>query len=206
MRIAALVIAVLATAGCHDKRERSAPPAAVAPDQAPTAEPVEPAPFAPTAAASIYDLELLMIDQANRPIGLDVHRGHVTLIAMFYGSCLTACPRLMHDVSELVAAVPDVDVRVLLVSFDAARDTPARLAELAQQHGFDPDRYRLAALREPDARTLAAVLGVKYRKLDDGEFFHNSIITALDRDGVPFARQDGFVDLAPMIASLEQHR
>jgi protein SCO1/2 len=130
----------------------------------------------------------------------------VTLIAMFYGSCLTACPRLMHDVSVLVAAVPTADIRVLLVSFDAARDTPARLAELGTQHGFDPDRYRLAALPEPDARTLAAVLGVKYRKLDDGEFFHNSIITALDRDGVPFARVDGFVDLEPMIASLEHAR
>ena len=177
MRIAALLAAAMAVAGCHDKRERSAPPSAVATNDALDRAPDPAAPQ--LGAASIYDLELAMVDQSGRPIGLDVHRGHITLIAMFYGSCLTACPRLLHDVSELVAAVPGTDLRVLLVSFDAARDTPARLAELGTEHGFDPDQYRITALREPDARTLAAVLGVKYRKLDDGEFFHNSIITAL---------------------------
>ena len=140
MRILAALAAMTMIAGCRDKGERSAPPSAVAPSTA--AEPAAPTPEQVIAQASIYDLELVMTDQAGRPIGLDVHRGHVTLVAMFYGSCLTVCPRLMHDVSEMIAAVPGKDVRALLVSFDAARDTQDRLAALGREHNFDPDRFR----------------------------------------------------------------
>ena len=75
------------------------------------------------------------------------------------------------------------DLRVLLVSFDADRDTPEFLQRLAEKHGVDASRWRFTAAPEPGARSLAAVLGVQYRRLPEGEFAHNAVIALLDRDG-----------------------
>jgi protein SCO1/2 len=37
-------------------------------------------------------------------------------------------------------------------------------------------------------RAIAAALGIRYRQLPDKSFSHSSVITLLDRDGVPAAR------------------
>jgi protein SCO1 len=78
---------------------------------------------------------------------------------------------------------------VLLVSFDAGHDTPAVLATLATERKLD-GRYTLAAASDADARSLAAVLGFKFRRMADGQFAHGSTILALDRQGRPIARVD----------------
>ena len=142
----------------------------------------------------IYDLEVEMIDLHGATIGLDVWRGPPTIVAMFYASCPVACPRLMREILEIEASLPHEQrdsLRVLMVSFDASNDTPAVLTELAATHKVDLTRWQLAAAPEARARELAAVLGVKYRTLDDGQFFHTSVITLIDGAGRPLARVEG---------------
>jgi protein SCO1/2 len=82
-------------------------------------------------------------------------------------------------------------VRVVLVSLDPARDTPESLKKLAQAHGVDPSRWRLLWTREENVQELAAVLGIKYRALPNGEMNHSSVITLLDREGTIDQRLDG---------------
>jgi protein SCO1 len=158
---------------------------------------------------SIYELELALRDARGTRTGLDVQRGHPTLISMFYGSCASACPALIGAIQRVVDELPANrrdQLRVVLVSFDAERDTPARLRELIATHRLN-GRWTLAAAEEPDARALAAVLGVKYRAVEGGEYFHNAVVVALDRDGRPVARMEGFGDHAALIAGLaEQSR
>jgi protein SCO1 len=120
-------------------------------------------------------------------------------MTMFYGSCTVACPALIDDVKRTVAELGDV--RVVLVSFDAARDTPDKLAELARIHDLDA-RWTLAAADDSDARELAATIGYKYRKLDSGEFFHGATIVALDATGRVIARSEGFNNRGPLLAAL----
>jgi protein SCO1/2 len=74
-------------------------------------------------------------------------------------------------------------LRVLLVSFDAERDTPKQLDELARRHHTDPSRWTLASAHEADARKIAALLGFSYRRLPDGSFDHSLLITLLDGEG-----------------------
>ncbi len=119
---------------------------------------------------------------------------------MFYGSCAAACPALIGAVDNMLPQMPP-ETRVLLVSFDPARDTPARLRELVAQHRLDA-RWTLAAASDLDARTLAAVLGIRYRVLASGEFFHTSAIIALDRDGRPTARVDGLGDPSALVSAV----
>lgn len=146
------------------------------------------------AAPSIYDLEMPLTDASAKPIKLDVDRGHVTVIAMFYASCAVVCPVTVADIKQTIDLLPasaQGDVRVLLVSFDPARDTPEVLRKIVQQHHLD-DRWTVAVPSETDARTLAATIGVKYRTLEDGQIAHNIAITVLDGEGQPIARVEQF--------------
>ena len=194
--LAALLLASLAWPGCDKERSPPAP----APTSVGSAAPEVPAPLmggeapAPITGASIYDLDLALRNQDGDEVGLDAYRGHPVLIAMFYAGCPAACPRLIDDVLAVEKALsPELRtrLRVLLVSFDAARDTPVALRKVMSDRNLDQARWMLSAVPDDGARELAAVLGVKYRHLDDGEFFHTSVITALDGVGRPLARVEG---------------
>jgi protein SCO1/2 len=142
--------------------------------------------FSDNAGDSLYRLELQLIDQNGDIQALDLYRGHPVLITMFYGSCPNVCPLIFEGLRATEDALPDAarnDVRVLMVSMDPERDTPATLSNLARKRHADPKRWTLASVSERDVRTLAATLGVQYRKLPNGEFNHTSIISLLSPDG-----------------------
>jgi protein SCO1/2 len=153
---------------------------------------------------SLYDLDVSLTAQTGAPIRLDVDRGHPTLVSMFYGSCTAACPALIDRIARTIDQVPEPargQTRVLLVSFDPARDTPARLTELAHAHHLDAN-WTLAAASPTEAQTLAAVLGIKYRVVNSGEFFHTSVVTALDGEGRTLTRAEGLGDSPSLVEVL----
>jgi protein SCO1/2 len=155
---------------------------------------------------SIYDLGLTVLasDGARHPLG-DL-RGHPVLATMFYASCPTVCPMLIADLRRAVAALPPsarADARVLLVSFDPARDTAAVLRDVLARHGLDAQRWRVAVAPDEDgARTLAAALGIRYRAAAGGSFDHTARIVLLDRDGKVRAATDDPADAATTLAPL----
>jgi protein SCO1/2 len=112
---------------------------------------------------------------------------------------------IISEVDQVIEELPaDArgDVQVLLVSFDAERDTPEKLSSLARERKLDDARWTLATANDADARALAAVLGIKYRKLANGEFAHGSTIVVLDAEGHPVARTDSLGQRAPLLAGL----
>ena len=143
---------------------------------------------------SIYDLRVPLLDETGTVRSLDAFRGHPVLITMFYGTCPVACPLLTTDLKRLQQQIPEPvrsDVRILMVSFDPDRDTPAALSRIMQERSLDRARWTLASAGDDEARELAGVLGIKYRKLDNGAFFHSSVIVLLDRQGRPQERIEG---------------
>lgn len=140
---------------------------------------------------SLYQLKLDLTDQTNTHIGLDVFHGRPVLITMFYGGCPYVCPLTINTLQSTEAALdPGIreQLRVLLVSLDSDNDTPDILAEIARKHNVDTTRWKLARADAHDVRKLAAVLGVRFRKLPEGGFNHSTVITLLDADGVQVAQ------------------
>ena len=167
-------------AGCHDH-------AAAAPSPPPAASPVH------SPGVSVYPLEVALRGDDGAATSLDVFRGHPVVVSMFYGSCPAACPLLVTKIKQIEAALsPDVRARtrVLLVSFDAERDTPDALQKLARGHRVDPARWRFASASDDQARVLGNALGISYKKGEGGMFSHDSVITVLDGDGRIVARTD----------------
>ncbi len=148
----------------------------------------------PTGGTSIYPLGTSLTDQNEQPAKLDVFAGHPVVISMFYSSCTTACPLMVRDVKRIEAALRPAtraDLRVLLVSFDPERDNPAALRDMAEAHAVDQTRWRLTRTSQDETRTLAAVLGIQYRKVAPGEYSHSVVISVLDRKGVIVAHREG---------------
>jgi protein SCO1/2 len=141
---------------------------------------------APLPPDSVYRLEAAFSDQAGREFRLAERRGRPQVVAMFYTSCKFVCPLIVdsakgveHSLTE--AERPGLDL--LLVSMDPARDDTAALRSVADKRRLDPARWTLARTGPAEVRKLAALLGVRYRALADGEFNHTSALVLLDRDG-----------------------
>jgi protein SCO1/2 len=116
---------------------------------------------------------------------------------MFYGTCPSACPTLTRKIKDIEASVsPEqrAKLRVLMISFDPERDTPAALSALAAKHHLDASRWKLTAASESGAREIAAVLGVEYRRTEEGEFSHSAPITLLDGRGVVVTKVESPAD------------
>ncbi len=140
--------------------------------------------------SSVYQLRPPLTDQNGQAFDIASLRGQPALVSMFYGSCDMVCPMIFQTIAQTVQTLPARDrvrVRVLMVSFDPQRDSVAVLKQLAQTHQCDA-QWTLARTDEDQARLLAAVLGVQYRRLPSGEFNHSSTVLLLDAQGRIVAR------------------
>ncbi|MBK9656760.1 MAG: SCO family protein [Rhodanobacteraceae bacterium] len=135
---------------------------------------------------SIYQLDAPLSDQEGHAFQLADKRGRVQLVAMFYTSCAYVCPLIIDSAKGIEHALGDAErekLGLLLVSLDPARDDTAALKYIADKRKLDPQHWTLARTDEANVRKIAALLGVRYRALVDGEFNHTSALVLLDAEG-----------------------
>ncbi len=135
---------------------------------------------------SVYHLEVELTDQAGKRWDWSRRRGQPQLVGMFYTSCAYICPLIVDSGKAVERALTEAEreqLGILLISMDPKRDTPAALEKVATQRKLAPSRWSLASPRQEKVRSVAAVLGVRYRELPDGEFNHSSALVLLDAEG-----------------------
>jgi protein SCO1/2 len=139
---------------------------------------------------SVYRLDVALEDHDGRPFAWASLQGGPVLASMFYTSCDKVCPMIFETIHATLRALPVAEraqARVLLVSIDPGHDTAEVLKKTAQQRGCDA-RWVLARTDEATTRKVAAVLGIQYRRLSNGEYNHSSTIDLLDAQGRIAAR------------------
>jgi protein SCO1/2 len=136
---------------------------------------------------SVYGLVLPLTDQHAAKVNLAALAGRPALITMFYGNCKLSCPVTFHAMTATVAALSDAErakLAAVLISLDPPNDKPAVLASLAHEHGMDGSMWQLLVSdNDFHTRTLAAALGIRYRRLGSGEINHSSRIVLTDSQG-----------------------
>jgi len=156
---------------------------------------------------SIYQLPTKFTDTLGKTRVLADFRGQPVVIAMIFTHCEYACPVIIEDLSRFEAALTEAEREAahwVLISFDAARDTPEVLAEYAAKNELDTSRWSLLHTEADGVREAAAVLGVRYKETPTGGFSHANRITLLDEAGRIHNRIDGLnVDVSPGVAALK---
>jgi protein SCO1/2 len=91
----------------------------------------------------------------------------------------------VNDIQRLRAALPEAvreKARLVLVSFDTARDTPAALKAYRSRASLDAS-WTLLRADIDTVQELAMLLGVKFKQDARGQFSHSNLFTILNADG-----------------------
>ncbi len=158
------------------------------------------------AQASLFELDFPLTDRDGRIRHMSDLRGAPFVASMMYTNCTSICPRVLADLQALEKALPERErakTRFVLFSLDPERDTPMALRRYATEHALDPARWILLAAGPDDMRTIAAVLGVRFRPEGGGEIAHSAVIAVVDSGGVVRHLQTGLQpDMAPLLGAI----
>ena len=157
--------------------------------------------------SSIYQLAVPLQDQSGRAFRLDERRGRPMLVTMLYTSCQYTCPLLisaLKSTDEKLTPDERKRISILAVSFDPVRDDVAKLKQTADEHELDLARWTLARPDAKSTRKLAAVLGIQYRALPDGDFNHTSVVLLIDAEGRIVGRTSQLGTADPVFVKLVQ--
>lgn len=147
----------------------------------------------PLPADSLYQLTLPLTDQDGKTADWRTRRGKPQLVAMFYTSCKFICPLIVDSgkaIEHQLDSKQQQKLGILLISMDPRRDDPKALKSIVDKRTLDTTRWTLASPPQDDVRTVAGLLGIRYRLLADGEFNHSSALVLLDANGRILARTE----------------
>jgi protein SCO1/2 len=103
-----------------------------------------------------------LIDEYGRPFGPADLKGSWSMVIFGYTNCPDFCPTTLSTLAALEkrlrAGGAPVRPRVIFVSVDAKRDTPAQLAKYVPY--FDPEFVGLTALNQPAIESVTSRLGI----------------------------------------------
>lgn len=148
---------------------------------------------APLPGASILQLDSAWTNQNGKSVKLASLRGSPRLLVMLYTRCETACPLIVEDLKEIahdMDAKKSGKIDVSIFSLDSFRETAESLAQFSAKRKL-PSHWGLFTSNADAVAELAAALGVRYRRLANGEFVHSNVIFFLNGDGEVVARKEG---------------
>ena len=163
-----------------------------------SSEPISPQEAHALPGNSLYRLPVTLTTAADASMQLSELRGKPLIVTMFYSQCASVCPLLTAQLQRLVGRLSPQErqqIQILMVSFDAIRDTPAALAEFASEHHISDKNWLVAHASSSDVRLLAAALGIQFRELADHTFNHSAVISIADRKGTVRARTSELNDM-----------
>jgi protein SCO1 len=135
---------------------------------------------------SIYHVSSTWKDQHGNSVDFDVLRGKVQVLAMVYTYCEFACPRILADMKRIendLTRETRQHTNFVIVSIDPQRDSPERLLEFADANNLSSDSWTLLNGSDGDILEIAALLGVRYKRISDTDFTHSNMISVLNREG-----------------------
>jgi len=143
---------------------------------------------------SIFNLKSKWNTEEGNSIELKDLKGKTLVMVMIYTTCKAACPRLVADMRNIEAQIPDEyikNINFVMVSIDPETDTPKRLKEFAIENFMDDEQWTFLQGTESSVREFANVLAVKYKQISPMDFSHSNIISVFNSEGELVHQQEG---------------
>ena len=118
-----------------------------------------------------------LVDTRENSVGNSDLAGQVWIASFFFTHCPSVCPVLMTRMAELQRRFADAGVtgiRLVSITVDPARDTPAVLRAAEPRYGVDPSRWMLLT-GTPERIQDLLVSGFKVPGLDAGALTNGDI-------------------------------
>lgn len=146
--------------------------------------------------------DLALTDQsgASRKLASEVIGDHIVVMDFVYTSCTTVCPVVSAIMAEVQARLGERaggDVRLVSMTVDPLRDTPARLRDFAARHGAGKQWTWLTG-RPAEINAVLKALGTYTPNFED----HPSVVMVGDGRSGRWSRYYGFPDPARLLAQV----
>lgn len=148
------------------------------------------------------DLALTSQNGERRMLSSEVIGDHIVVIDFVYTSCTTVCPvvsAIMAQVQDRLAKQGATDVRLVSMTIDPLRDTPARLKEYSRRHGAGTQWTWLTG-KPANINTVLKQLGTYTPNYED----HPSVLMVGDGRTGEWTRFYGFPDPDLVLARVAQ--
>jgi protein SCO1/2 len=158
---------------------------------------------------SIYNVSSKWKNRHGEDLQLNQLRGKVQVVAMVYTHCEHACPRILADmqrVKDNLGIEVAAQTNFTIISIDPKRDTPDRLRTFSDENNLSEEKWTLLNGANGDVLEIAALLGVKYKRVSDTDFTHSNMITVLNKEGEVVHQRKKLEDQQhDILAAIEQH-
>jgi protein SCO1/2 len=128
--------------------------------------------------------DFTLTDESGQPFRLAQLKGQPTLVFFGFTHCPDVCPTTLAKLAQITRAAAIPGLRVVLVSVDPARDTPALLKEYV--HAFDPG-FKGVTGTPADIERVTREFGVAVARVDlgggDYTVDHSAVVFLLDTQG-----------------------
>ncbi len=152
---------------------------------------------APLTGTSVLQLGSTWVNQKGEKVKLADLRGMGRLVVMLFTRCDTACPLIVEDLKEIAADIDSKQSKptaVSLFSLDSIRETPESLLAFSVKRKL-PLHWELLTSNADAVAELAASLGIRYKRLQNGDFIHSNVIYFLNKNGEVAAHKEGLKTL-----------
>lgn len=126
-----------------------------------------------------------LIDQRGQTFDPAALSGNESIVTFAYAHCQTVCPMIVRTSKAAAAQVEGAPPRLVVLTLDPWRDTPASLPTLVKQWELE-QMSNLHVLSGPVTavnETLIAFNTASARDSKTGEIAHPALVYVLDRDG-----------------------
>jgi cytochrome oxidase Cu insertion factor (SCO1/SenC/PrrC family) len=135
--------------------------------------------------------EFAFIERSGKAVTQDNLRGKVWIAACFFTCCTESCPQLSGSMARLQHELTTApDVRLVSVTVDPTRDTPATLLRYAEVYQADAERWLFLTGSADDIRSF--VQGRLHLAVEENagpgvtsgnRMLHSPKLTLIDRQG-----------------------
>jgi len=129
--------------------------------------------------------DFTLTDQTGRRVRLSEMRGEPVAVSFIYTRCpiATACPLTTAKFSKLdLMLVGEGMGKLLVITVEPERDTPAVLAAYGRKAGADPARWKFLTGTPKEVADVASRFGVLYYP-ESGQVIHSQAVAVVDPRG-----------------------
>jgi len=131
--------------------------------------------------------QFALTNQLRETVGPAAFGGKVVLLTAVYASCPHTCPVILDQARRAIAELsPEQreDLRVIAVTLDPEKDSPAVLHQLAENHGMQAPLYNLVTGNPADVEPLLDRMEIaRERDPETGIINHANLFLLIDREG-----------------------